>query len=133
MPTTESFRLGKSVIISGDRVEIEGKPVRHIEELISSALESRQTQGISSTAGTTYLISTGGSDSVMASADIAITDKGIKVGGIAANSIEELKMLMRIEGTRYEEKRSVHESRIEEKGEGPPGSRFLSWLLSRQT
>ena len=133
MPTTESFRLGKNVIISGDRVEIGGKPVRHIEDLISSARESRQTQGISSALGTTYLVSTGGSNGVMASADIAITDKGIKVGGIAANSIEELKMLMRIDGTRYEERQSGVESKTEKYAEGLPGRRFLSWLFSRQT
>ena len=133
MPTTESFRLGKSVIISGDRVEIEGKPVRHIEELISSALESRQTQGISSTAGTTYLISTGGSNNAMASADIAITNKCVKVGGIAATSVEELKMLVRISGTAYEEKQTEEKRKEVKPEEGIPGGRFLSWLFSRQT
>ena len=133
MQRTESFRLGKSVIISGDRVEIEGKPVKSINELIASARDSREKQGIGSDYGTTYLVSTGGSKSGITSADISITDKEVKIGGMLANSIEELKMLMRIEGTRYEEKHTVHENRIEEKGEGPPGSRFLSWLLSRQT
>ncbi|MCL5786766.1 MAG: hypothetical protein M1520_00995 [Candidatus Marsarchaeota archaeon] len=133
MQTTESFRLGKSIIISGNRVEIEGKPVKSINELIVYARDSRERQGISSDSGKTYLISTGGSKGGITSADISITNKEVKVGGILANSIEELKMLMRIEGTRYEEKQNEEKCTTEKGEEGLPGGRFLSWLLSRQT
>ena len=132
MQRTESFSLGKSVIISGDRVEIEGKPVKSISELIAYARDSREKQGISSDSGTTYLVSTGGSKSGITSADISITNKEVKVGGMLANSIEELKMLMRIEGTRYEEKQAEERHIVEKHNEGLPGERFLSWLFSRQ-
>jgi hypothetical protein len=133
MSITESFRLGKSVIISGNRIEIDGKPVKSISELIVSARDSRERHGISADSGKTYLISTGGSKGGITSADISITNKEVKVGGILANSIEELKMLMRIEGTRYEEKQTEEKCTTEKSEEGLPGGRFLAWLLSRQT
>ena len=133
MSTTESFRLGKSVIISGNRVEIDGKPVKSISELIVSARDSRERQGISADSGRTYLVSTGGSKGGITSADISITNKEVKIGGMLANSIEELKMLMRIEGTRYEERQTEERHIMEKYKEGLPGERFLSWLFSRQT
>ena len=133
MSTTESFRLGKSIIISGNRVEIDGKPVKSISELIVSARDSRERQGISADSGRTYLVSTGGSKGGITSADISITNKEVRVGGMLANSIEELKMLMRIEGTRYEEKQAEEKCTTEKSEEGLPGERFLSWLFSRQT
>ena len=133
MSTTESFRLGKSIIISGNRVEIDGKPVKSISELIVSARDSRERQGISADSGKTYLVSTGGSKGGITSADISITNKEVKIGGMLANSIEELKMLMRIEGTRYEEKQTEEKCTMEKSEESLPGERFLAWLLSRKT
>ena len=49
-----------------------------------------------------------------------------------ANSIEELKMLMRIEGTRYEERQAEEKHIVEKHKESLPGGKFLSWLFSHQ-
>ena len=123
MALIDGMRFGKNVIISGSKVEIDGKTVTCIDELIVLSRDARERHGLNTDTGTTYLVSTKISKDSITSTDICITKDSIKVGGIPANSIEELKMLMRISDTEYKEKHK----------ESRPGGRFLSWLFSRQT
>jgi hypothetical protein len=114
MALVEGAKFGRDVVISGNRVAIDGKHISSINELISLNRSSRERYGLATDRGESHLLCSREDPSRIT--DICITKDEVRVNGISAKSVEDLKTMMRSADAYYEER---------------AGHGFLNWLISR--